>query len=156
MVAEPAFPRTFDPEAFFSVRTLGGAAIYDPTGRLVKRCLIETEGRWDDLYNCLHFDERYIFDDREEDVMHWAVERAADGRLSAHEVSVVGTPKASMRGAVWRVTFRRRGQPPLAGATLTYNARFTQVTERMVLKAVTISWGIMPLAILRGYHQHLD
>jgi hypothetical protein len=156
MVAPNGFSTTFRPELFFAFPTLGAGLVCDPLGRPIKRCRIETEGRWDEVYDSLHFDERYIYDDGEQDLMHWAVDMEADGRITAQEASVVGPLISRLAGPNWRVKFRRKGQPPLAGATLTYDARFTQVSPKMVLKRVTIAWGLVPLASLRGYHQHRD
>ena len=156
MVAPNGFSRTIRPELFFAFPTLGAGVICDPFGRPIKRCLIETEGRWDTAYDNLHFDERYIYDDNVVDVMHWGVDLEQDGRITAHEASVVGALTSILSGHLWRVKFRRKGQPPLAGATLNYDARFTLVSPKMLLKSVAISWGPIPLATLRGYHQHRD
>jgi hypothetical protein len=155
MLPNPEFPTAFEPEAFFAKPTRGVGAIYSVLGGLHRRCAVETDGRWDAAYGALHFDERYRFDNRNEDVMHWAVSREG-GTLSAYEVSVVGPLTSVLIGPTWRVRFQRRGAPPLKFATLTYDAVLTLVTASTVFKQVKVSWRGLPLGVLRCFHQQVE
>jgi hypothetical protein len=156
MVESNVFSKTFRPELFFAFPTLGAGVVYDSFGRTIKRCVIKTAGHWDDTYDSLHFDERYIYDDGVEDVMRWAVDIDEQSGVAAQEISVVGEIRSAMRDHCWRLKFRRKTQAPQGGPTLSYDAKFTQVSPRVVLKNVVISWGLIPLATMQGYHQHMD
>lgn len=145
------FPGDFDPVRFFQTPTLGAAAVVDFTGRLVRRCVIETQGELSESYGALHFDERYMFDDGSpEDVMHWAVSWSGE-RFEAHEPSVVGEVKSKLEGCRWRVVFQR-----VSPATLTFDATFLQVQEDTVLKLVQIKRFGLTLARLQGFHRHVS
>ena len=155
MSASPEFPGVFNPEAFFAKPTWGAGAIYSIRGRLWRRCVVETKGRWDAAYGALHFDEHYVFDNRVDDMLHWAVSR--DGEVfSAHEVSVVGPLTSVLSGPTWRVCFKRRGAPPFKFATLTYDVAFTMITATTVFKSVKVAWRGVPLGVLRCYHQQVS
>ena len=145
-----AFPDAFDPSQFFQRPTLGSAAIVDFTGRLVRRCVIETGGEPSSEFGCLHFDERYIYDDgTPDDVMHWAVNWTGD-RFEAHEPSVVGPVKSTLGGCRWRVVFQR-----LSPAALTFDATFLQVQPDTVLKLVKVKRFGLTLARMTGFHRHV-
>ena len=86
--------------------------------------------------------------------INWAIARGDSGAFTGSEITVVGRPKVSLAGPTWRIRFKRFGQAPFEGATLTYDARFTQTTDDVVIKRVNISlWGLR-LASLVGFHRH--
>lgn len=149
--SEGAFPTAFDPLSFFETPTLGSGVILDFTGRLVRRCIIETSSEASPEFGSLHFDERYLYDDgTADDAMHWAVSWSGD-RFEAHEPSVVGEVKSRLEGCRWRVVFQR-----LSPAALTYDATFLQVQPDTVLKLVKIKRLGLTLARLSGFHRHVD
>ena len=151
------FPAQFDPVAFFSSRTSGLAVIRSLTGRILRRCRIETQGTDASEFGALHFDEIYVFDDGSpEDRMRWAVRVGAEGRLDAAEESVSGPIDSRLRGSEWRVRFRRRARPPASGPILSYDARFSLVAADTVMKVVTISILGVRLATLTGFHRRLE
>lgn len=148
------FPQAFDPIAFFRGPTVGHAVARAPGGRLLKRCRLETFAEESAEHGALHFDERYMFEGGEPDVMHWAVTRTPQG-LEAKEVSVIGAARSQLQGAEWRVRFRRRARPPADGPTLLYDARFNLVAEDLVLKTVRVSLLGVTLATLSGHHRRV-
>ena len=143
-----SFSQTFDPLQFFQLPTLGSGAVIDLTGRLVRRCIIETRGEPSPEFGALHFDERYIYDDgTPDDVMHWAVNRVGE-RLEAHEPSVEGAVASTLDGVRWRVVFRR-----MEPAALTFDVTFIQVAPDTVIKLVKLKRFGLTLARLHGFHR---
>ena len=152
--AASAFPTTFDPLAFFAGRTIGAGVVRSVTGRIVRRCRIDTQGADAAEFGALHFDEIYTFDDGSQaDRMRWAVSLGADGRMQASEESVAARIDSRLRGPEWRVRFRRRARPPADGPILAYDARFSLVAPDLAMKSVTISLLGVPLATLCGFHR---
>ncbi len=148
------FSKDFRPEEFFLKPTEGAGVVTDILGRSIRRCVITTAGSTDEAFGAIHFDEVYQFDDGVRDEMHWAIARGDSGAFTGSEITVVGRPKVSLAGPTWRIRFKRFGQAPFEGATLTYDARFTQTTDDVVIKRVNISlWGLR-LASLVGFHRH--
>ena len=146
------FPALFDPISFFKKPTVGHAVIRGPSGRLLGRCVMETWGEDAVEHDAVHFDERYSFEGRAPDLMHWAVRRTQGG-LEAQEVSVIGPVRSQLAADEWRVRFRRRANPPAAGPVLLYDVRFNRVAEDLVLKAMRLSFLGVPLATLTGHHR---
>jgi hypothetical protein len=151
-----AFPAVLDPLEFFVGRTDGCAVVRTFTGRIARRCTIQTQGSPSAEFGALHFDEIYTYDDGSpEDRMRWAVVRDRRGGLEATEESVTAPVQSVLRGPQWRVRFRRRARPPASGPVLLYDARFSLVRPDTVMKVVTVSLLGVPLAVLSGFHRRV-
>ena len=149
------FPGDFDPFAFFEGRTTGAGVITDPFSRVIRRCVITTEGLPSREFAALHFDEAYVYDDGSpDDVMHWAVTRA-EGAFDAAEPSVIGKVRARLDGPRWRIDFRRHLRPPNAGPVVLYRADFTLLNHDLVMKTVAIKLFGVTVARLQGFHRQV-
>jgi hypothetical protein len=150
--SRPIFPNLFEPEAFFVGRTIGGGEIRAPGGRLLKRCVIETDGRRESGQRGMHFDETYSFDDGGTDTLHWMLS-GSGGDFHAAEPTMVGKPKIELRGPTWRIRFKRLGGP--LGMTLTYDATFTWVASDMVIKRTNLKLFGITVARLTAFHRRI-
>jgi hypothetical protein len=152
--SRPIFPELFEPETFFVGRTIGGGEIRAPGGRLLKRCVIETEGRRETgLHGAgMHFEETFNFDDGTSDVLHWMLSRTG-GRFHASEPTMIGRPRITLDGPTWRIRFKRLGGP--LGLALTYDAVFTWVASDMVVKRTSLKLFGLTVARLTAFHRRI-
>jgi hypothetical protein len=150
--SRPIFPTLFDPEAFFIGRTIGGGEIRAPGGRLLKRCVIETEGHRGPGDRGMAFDETFSFDDGSTDVLHWMLS-GGRGEFHASEPSMIGTPKIDLDGPTWRIRFKRLGGP--MGLSLSYDATFTWVASDMVIKRTDLKLFGVTVARLTAFHRRI-
>lgn len=138
----------FDPVAFFTGRTLGAGVVTDFTGRVVRRCTIETRGEISAEFGSLHFDERYLFDDgTPDDVMNWALAWRGS-EFEAREPSVDGALTSAVEGPTWRLKFKRLQSPPLV-----YHVAFHLTEADLVLKQVELKRLGFTLARMAAYHR---
>ena len=152
--AATPFITTFDPVGFFAGKTLGHGVVLGPTGRVLKRVVIETEGEEASEPGVLNFDERYVFDDgTPEDLMHWAVRRPSPDVFDVSEVSVLGPLRSTLRGSEWKVVFTRQPAPPSKTPSMRYEAIFNQVSDDVVTKRVKVKLFGLPVGVLWGYHR---
>ena len=154
--AASPFVTTFDPIAFFASKTVGQGVVLGPTGRVMKRVIIETEGEEASEFGVLNFDERYLFDDgTPEDLMHWAIRRPSPEVFDVSEVSVVGPMRSVLKGTQWWVAFARQPPPPSKTPAMRYEATFNQVSEDVVTKRVKVKLLGLTVGVLWGHHRRL-
>lgn len=145
----------FRPEAFFVGRTEGWGLARGPTGRLLRRCRVITDGHLDDAFRSIHFDETFHWEDGEEDSWRWAMTRGLDGRYVAAEARAGSGIQGRYDGADYLLSFRR----PLrvdGGPRPRFITRFTQISPSVALKSVKLFiWGL-PVGHLTAFHRRLD
>lgn len=152
MTSHPVFPERFAPETFFIGRSIGAGDVRAPGGKLLKRCLIETEGRQAPGQSGMHFDETYSFDDGSTDVLHWMLS-GSEPDLRASEPSIIGEARTRLDGPSWRIRFKRLGGP--MGLSLTYDATFTWVSSDMVIKRTNLKLFGVTVAKLTAFHRRI-
>ena len=145
----------FRPDHFFLAPTRGSGVVRDRFGRIIDRCEITTEGRWDHNHGALKFDEIFAYENGRSDTLNWTFGADPQGRLSATEASV-----ASLRGwsdgQDYRLTFKRRGAAPLDKVQLLYDARFTLVEPGLAFKTVSLKLFGVTLGVMTAYHRRVD
>jgi hypothetical protein len=97
----------FRPEVFFVGRTEGWGLTRGPTGRLQRRCQVITEGRLDDAYRAIKFDEAFHWEDGERDEWRWAMTRGLNGQYVAAEALAGPGIQGRYEGADYVLSFRR-------------------------------------------------
>jgi hypothetical protein len=151
---DPSAP--FQPDQFFLSRTDGAGVVRDFSGRLLRRCVISTVGRWDHQYGAMHFDETFAFDDGHLDTLNWTFSHDAQGRLVATEPSVTTKVRGWTEGPDYRLRFKRPGEPPLSGFDVTYDVRFTALEPTVVLKVTRLKLFGVTLGALTAYHRQIE
>lgn len=145
----------FRPETFFAGRTEGWGLARGPTGRLLRRCHVTTDGRQDQAYRSIHFSETIRWDDGEQDVWRWAMTRGLDGRYMAAEARVGSGIEGRHDGEDYLLSFRR----PLrvdGGPRPRYVTRLTQISPGVAVKSETIFlWGL-PVGRLTAFYRRTD
>jgi len=145
----------FRPDHFFLGPTKGWGLVRDVFGRLIDRCEIVTEGRWDHNYGALHFDETFTYDSGWVETLNWVFAPDARGRMSASEPSVVGAPTTWTEGRDYRLQFRRTGAPPVDKVALLYDVTFTLFQPHMVLKSAKLKWFGLTVRSMTAYHRRV-
>lgn len=148
---EPKSP--FRPEVFFLGRTEGWGVARAATGRIVRRCRVVTDGRLDDAYQAIHFDELFTWDDGPSEEWRWAMRRGLDGRYVAAEALAGSGIQGRYDGCDYLLSFRRPVKP--GGPRPRFDTRFSQVAPDVVLKMVRISMFGLPVASLTAFHRRL-
>ena len=126
-----------------------------PVGRLHRRCRIVTEGRLDDAFRAVNFDETLHWEDGDEDIWRWAMTRGLDGRYVAAEALAGPGIQGRYDGADYLLAFRRPLRPG-GGPRPRFVTRFTQITPSVALKTVRISLLGLPLGQLTAFHRRVD
>jgi hypothetical protein len=143
----------FQPDQFFLAPTRGHGVVRNRGGRLIGRCAIVTEGRWDHAIGATLFDETYAFDDGRVEVLNWTFRPDPQGRMIGREASVKSPVRPWFEGDDYRLRFQRPGAPPLDRVNLTYDARFTLMEPRMALKSVRLKLFGFTVAIMTAFHR---
>ncbi len=145
----------FRPEVFFVGRTEGWGVARGPTGRAVRRCRIVTDGRLDDAYRSVQFDETFLWEDGAQDLWRWAMTRGLDGRYVAAESLAGPGIEGRFDGPDYLLSFRRPIQPE-GGPRPRFSTRFTQISPAVALKTVRLSMMGLPLGGLTAFHKRVD
>ncbi|HVN02133.1 MAG TPA: DUF3833 family protein [Caulobacteraceae bacterium] len=145
----------FVPETFFLGRTEGAGVVRDPLGRIVRRCVITTEGSFSASRSALRFDETFAYDDGEVDVWRWAMQAGRDGRYVAAEAKAGAGIAGERRGGEYVLSFRR----PVGRATgllaPRFRSRFTLLSPDLALKRADVSLFGVPLGQLSAVHRRI-
>lgn len=145
----------FRPEVFFLGRTEGWGVARGPMGHSPRRCRVMTDGRLDEAYQAIHFEETFVWDDGEEDAWRWAMTRGLDGRYMAAEARAGAGIQSRYDGFDYLLSFRRPLRPD-GGPRARYVTRFTQISPQVALKSVQLFvWGL-PVGQLTAFHRRTD
>jgi hypothetical protein len=145
---------SFRPEVFFVGRTEGWGVARGPTGRILRRCRVVTDGRLDEAYRAIHFDETFDWDDGEREEWRWAMTRGLDGRYVAAEAMAGAGIQGRFDGGDYLLSFRRRLRPD-RGPRPRFTTRFTQISPDVALKTVRLSLLGLPLGGMTAFHQRV-
>ena len=146
----------FRPDVFFLAPTRGRGVVRDRFGRLLDRCEITTEGRWDHNHGALRFDEVFDYESGRSETLSWAFGPDAQGRLAATEASVTSPVRGRADGQDYCLTFKRRGAPPpLQKTEMVYEARFTLMEPDTALKSVKLKLFGITLGLMVAYHRRV-
>lgn len=144
--------RPFRPEVFFLGRTEGWGVVRGPTGSILRRCRIVTDGRLDEAYQAIHFDEVFCWEDGENDEWRWAMTRGLNGAYVAAEALAGAGIQGRYDGGDYLLSFRRPMKPE-SGARARFATRFTPISPDVALKTVRISLFGLPVASLSAFHK---
>ena len=145
----------FRPEVFFVGRTEGWGVARGPMGRAMRRCRIVTDGKLDDAFRSVHFDETVLWEDGEQDLWRWAMTRGLDGRYVAAEALAGSGIQGRYDGADYLLSFRRPIRPQ-GGPRPRFVTRFTQISPTVALKSVRLFLYGLPLGGLTAFHRRID
>jgi hypothetical protein len=145
----------FQPDLFFLGRTQGRGVVRDFAGRPVDGCEITTDGRWDHEFGAMHFDEVFTFDSGPVDTLNWAFAPDPQGRMVASEVSVAAAVRGWSDGADYRLRFKRAGGLAPPSMQLTYDVRFSPMSQEVALKTVRLRLFGVPLAFMTAFHRRV-
>jgi hypothetical protein len=149
------FSLVFRPEQFFLGRTRGWGMVRSIDGKQ-NRCEVTTDGRLEEAYESLHFDETFIFDDGRVDEWRWAMTRGRDGRyVAAEHLAGAGIVGRHEQGD-YVLTFRRPLRPEGGFPTPSYRTTFTLLNPRVALKRVKVSVLGLPVAEMTAFHERVD
>lgn len=149
------YPRIFRPEQFFLGRTRGWGVVR-LIGGAQDRCEVVTEGRLDEAYESLHFDETFTFGDGRVEEWRWAMTRGRDGRyVAAEHLAGAGIVGRHVKGD-YLLSFRRPLRPEGGFPTPRYRTSFTLVNPRLALKRVKVSLLGLPVAQMTAFHERVD
>ena len=155
MDGSSAIEQVFRPEQFFLGRTRGWGLVRSLDGKQA-RCEVTTEGRLDDTYQSLHFDETFLFDDGRVDEWRWAMTRGRDGRyVAAEHLAGAGIVGRHEKGD-YVLAFRRPLRPEGGFPTPGYRTSFTLLSPRVALKRVRVSLLGLPIAEMTAFHERVD
>lgn len=146
--------RPFRPEVFFLGRTEGWGVARGPTGRILRRCRIVTDGRLDEAYQAIHFDEIFSWEDGERDEWRWAMTRGLNGGYVAAEALAGAGIQGRYDGGDYLLSFRRPVKAA-GGATVRFSSRFTPISPDVALKTVRISQFGVPIASMSAFHKRV-
>lgn len=144
----------FRPEVFFLGRTEGWGVARGPMGRILRRCRVVTDGRLDEAYQAIHFDEVFDWDDGEADEWRWAMTRGMNGEyIAAEALAGAGIQGRYDRGD-YLLSFRR---PIKAGGgpKPRFFTRFTLISPDVALKTVHVSLYGIPVGSLSAFHKRV-
>ncbi len=146
--------RPFRPEVFFLGRTEGWGVARGPTGRIQRRCRIVTDGRLDEAYQAIHFDEVFSWEDGFTDEWRWAMTRGLNGAYVAAEALAGAGIQGRYDGGDYLLSFKR----PLkaeGGPRPRFMTRFTPISAEVALKTVRITLFGVPVASLSAFHKRV-
>lgn len=146
--------RPFRPEVFFLGRTEGWGVTRGPTGRVQRRCRIITEGRLEEAYQAIHFEEVFTWHDGERDEWRWAMARGLNGDYVAAESQAGVGIQGRYDGEDYLLSFRRALKP--GGPRPRFTTRFTPISADVALKTVRITVLGLPLASMSAFHRRAD
>jgi hypothetical protein len=150
-----AISQVFRPERFFLGRTRGWGVLRSIDGKQ-NRLEVTTDGRLDETYDSLHFDETFVYDDGRVDEWRWAMTRGRDGRyVAAEQLAGAGIVGRHDKGD-YVLTFRRPLKPEGGFPTPTYRTTFTLVNSGLALKRVKVSLLGLPVAEMTAFHERVD
>lgn len=141
----------FRPEVFFLGRTEGWGVARNPMGRVVRRCRVVTDGRLDEAYQAIHFDEVFSWDDGENDEWRWAMTRGLNGDYVAAEALAGAGIQGRYDGGDYVLSFRRPIKPN--GPRPRFTTRFTLISSEVVLKTVRVSVFGLPVGYMSAFHR---
>lgn len=144
--------RPFRPEVFFLGRTEGWGVARGPTGRILRRCRIVTEGRLDEAYQAIHFDEVFSWEDGENDEWRWAMTRGLNGAYVAAEALAGAGIPGRYDGGDYLLSFIRPVKPQ-GGPKVRFQTRFTPISPDVAMKSVRISLLGLPIASMTAFHK---
>ena len=144
--------RPFRPEVFFLGRTEGWGVARSPTGRILRRCRVITDGRLDEAYQAIHFDEVFSWDDGENDEWRWAMTRGLNGAYVAAEALAGAGIQGRYDGGDYLLSFRRP-IPGVRGPSPRFSTRFTLISPDVALKTVKVSMFGLPVGSLYAFHR---
>ncbi len=145
--------RPFRPEVFFLGRTEGWGVARSLTGRIMRRCRVVTEGRLDEAYQAIHFDEVFDWDDGESDEWRWAMTRGLNGDYVAAEALAGAGIQGRYDGGDYLLTFRRPLKAGGGGPRPRFSTRFTLISPDVALKTVSVSLYGIPVGSLSAFHK---
>jgi hypothetical protein len=143
----------FEPETFFLGRTEGAGVLRDPFGRIVRRCLVSTDGSFSAGHGALRFDETFTYDDGEVDVWRWVMRPGREGRYIAAESKAGVGITGEQRGGEYVLAFRRPVGRAAGLLAPRFISRFTMLAPDMALKQADISLFGVPLGRLSAVHR---
>lgn len=146
--------RPFRPEVFFLGRTEGWGVARGPTGRILRRCRIVTDGRLDEAYQAIHFDEIFSWEDGQNDEWRWAMTRGLNGAYVAAEALAGAGIQGRYEGGDYLLSFLRPVKPE-GGPKARFTTRFTPISPDVALKSVRISLFGLPVASMSAFHKRL-
>ena len=150
-----AIEQVFRPEQFFLGRTRGWGVVRSLDGKR-SRCEVTTEGRLEEAYQSLHFDETFLFDDGRVDEWRWAMTRGRDGRyVAAEHLAGAGIVGRHEKGD-YVLAFKRPLKPEGGFPTPAYRTTFTLLNPRVALKRVRVSLLGLPIAEMTAFHERVD
>lgn len=147
--------QAFRPEQFFLGRTRGWGVVRSLDGRS-RRCEVVTEGRLDETYQSLHFDEIFTYDDGGVDEWRWAMTRQRDGRYVAAEALAGAGILGRHDKDDYVLSFTRPLKPEGGFPTPRYNTRFTLLNPRVALKRTRVTILGLPVGSLTAFHERTN
>ena len=150
-----AIEQVFRPEQFFLGRTRGWGLVRSLDGKQA-RCEVTTEGRLDDTYQSLHFDETFVFDDGRVDEWRWAMTRGRDGRYVAAEHRAGAGIVGRHEKGDYVLAFKRPLKPEGGFPTPSYRTTFTLLSPQVALKRVRVSLLGLPMAEMTAFHERVE
>ncbi|HRD45901.1 MAG TPA: DUF3833 family protein [Caulobacter sp.] len=146
--------RPFRPEVFFLGHTEGWGVARGVTGRVQRRCRIVTDGRLDEAYQAIHFDETVIWEGGETDEWRWAMTRGLNGAYVAAEAMAGAGIQGRYIGGDYLLSFHRPLRPD-GGPRPRFQTRFTPISADVALKTVRISMFGLPVATMSAFHRRV-
>ena len=147
--------QVFRPEVFFIGQTRGWGVVRSIDGKQ-NRLEVTTDGRLEDAYQSLHFDETFVFDDGRVDEWRWAMTRGSDGRyVAAEHLAGAGIVGRYEKGD-YVLNFRRPIKPEGGFPTPRFRTSFTLVKPTLALKRVKVSILGLPVAEMTAFHERVD
>src|SRR5579871_3921255 len=147
---------SFQPEVYFLGRTEGAGVVRNPFGRIVRRCLVTTEGSLGAPHGAIRFEEVFAYDDGEIDIWRWAMSPSRDGRYVAAEAKAGAGITGERRGLDYVLSFRRPVGRATGALAPRFETRFTQLTPELALKRAQVSLFGLPLGELTAVHRRID
>jgi hypothetical protein len=146
----------FRPEVFFLGRTEGAGVVRDPLGRVLRRCGVVTEGASHDVYEAIHFDETFTYDDGQVDTWRWAMTVGPDGGYVAAEALAGSGITGRRLGDDYVLAFYRPTGRASGVIAPRYLARFTLLAPDLAFMQVRISVLGLPMAQMIAVHRRVD
>jgi hypothetical protein len=146
--------QAFRPEQFFLGRTRGWGVVRSLDGRR-RRCEIVTDGRMDETYQALHFDEIFTYADGQVDEWRWAMSRQRDGRYVAAEAMAGAGIVGRYDKDDYVLSFARPLRPEGGFFTPRYTTRFTLLNPRVALKRTRVAIFGLPVGYLTAFHERI-
>jgi len=145
----------FRPEQFFIGRTRGWGVVRAIGGKQT-RFEVVTDGRMEEAYGSLHFDETFAYEDGRSDTWRWAMTRGRDGRYVAAEQMVGAGIEGRHEHGDYVLNFKRPIRPQGGFPTPRFRTTFTMLSPRVALKRARVSLYGVQLAEMTAFHQRVD